>query len=85
MLVKEDVTVKEIADIIKKNGGAYLEDVKLFDVYQGAQIEAGYKSAAYSITFRSAEKTLADTDIADAMDKILKGLADELGAQLRDK
>lgn len=85
MLVKEDVTVKEIADIIKKNGGAYLEEAKLFDVYQGAQIEAGYKSVAYSITFRSAEKTLADADIADAMDKILKGLAEELGAQLRDK
>ena len=40
---------------------------------------------AYSITFRSAEKTLADADIADAMDKILKGLAEELGAQRRDK
>ena len=85
MLVKEDITVKEIADIIKKNGGAYLEEVKLFDVYQGAQIEAGSKSVAYSIAFRSAEKTLSDADIADAMDAILKGLADELGAQLRDK
>ena len=77
--------IGEVVDIIKKNGGAYLEEAKLFDVYQGAQIEAGYKSVAYSITFRSAEKTLADADIADAMDKILKGLADELGAQLRDK
>ena len=85
MLVKEDVTVKEIADIIKKNGGEYLEEVKLFDVYQGAQIEAGYKSVAYSIAFRSAERTLADTDIAEAMDAILKNLAEELGAQLRDK
>ncbi len=85
MLVKEDVTVKEIADIIKANGGAYLEEVKLFDVYQGAQIEAGCKSVAYSIAFRSAEKTLSDTDIADAMDAILKELAEKLGAQLRDK
>ena len=85
MLVKEDVTVKEIADIIKANGGEYLEEVKLFDVYQGAQIEAGCKSVAYSIAFRSAEKTLSDTDIADAMDAILKELAEKLGAQLRDK
>ena len=85
MLVKEDVTVKEIADIIKANGGAYLEEVKLFDVYQGAQIEAGYKSVAYSIAFRSAEKTLSDADIADAMDAMLKELAEKLGAQLRDK
>ncbi len=85
MLVKEEVTVKDIADQIRKNGGAYLEDVKLFDVYQGEQIEQGCKSVAYSISFRSAERTLADTDVADAMQNILDGLAKELGAQLRDK
>lgn len=85
MLVKEDVTVKQIADEIRKNGGMYLEDVKLFDVYQGEQIEAGYKSVAYSISFRSAERTLADTDVAEAMQAILDGLAKELDAQLRDK
>ncbi len=85
MLVKEDVTVKQIADEIRKNGGEYLESVKLFDVYQGEQIEAGYKSVAYSISFRSAERTLADTDVAEAMQNILDGLAKELGAQLRDK
>ena len=77
--------VKEIADIIKANGGVYLEEVKLFDVYQGAQIEADYKSVAYSIAFSSAEKTLSDADIADAMDAMLKELAEKLGAQLRDK
>ena len=85
MLVKEDVTVQELADIIKANGGVSLEEVKLFDVYQGAQIEAGYKSVAYSIAFRSTQKTLSDADIADAMDAMLKELAEKLGAQLRDK
>ncbi|MBM6828100.1 phenylalanine--tRNA ligase subunit beta [Anaerotignum lactatifermentans] len=85
MLVKEDVTVKQIADEIRKNGGAYLESATLFDVYQGEQIEEGYKSVAYSISFRSAERTLADTDVAEAMQAILDGLARELGAQLRDK
>ncbi len=85
MLVNEDVTVKEIEDCIKKNGGAYLEEAKLFDVYQGAQVGAGKKSVAYTITFRSAEKTLSDADIADAMDAILGALSKELGAQLRDK
>lgn len=85
MLVKEDVTVKQIADEIRKNGGAYLESATLFDVYQGEQIEAGYKSVAYSISFRSADRTLADADVAEAMQAILDGLAKELGAQLRDK
>ncbi|MFV0314098.1 MAG: phenylalanine--tRNA ligase subunit beta [Anaerotignum sp.] len=85
MLVKEDITVKEISDIIKKNGGEYLENVTLFDVYKGAQIQAGYKSVAYSISFRSAERTLADNDIADSMQTILDELATKLDAQLRDK
>lgn len=85
MLVKEDVTVKQIADEIKKNAGEYLEEVKLFDVYQGEQIEAGSKSVAYSISFRSADRTLSDSDIADSMQAIINGLANELGAQLRDK
>ena len=40
---------------------------------------------AYSIAFRSADKTLSDADIADAMDAMLKELAEKLGAQLRDK
>ena len=52
---------------------------------QGEQIEKGYKSVAYSISFRSAERTLADADVADSMQAILDGLAKELGAQLRDK
>lgn len=85
MLVKEDITVKQIADEIKKNGGEYLEEAKLFDVYQGEQIGAGHKSVAYSISFRSGERTLSDSDIAGPMQAIIDGLANELGAQLRDK
>ena len=85
MLVKEDVTVNQIADEIKKTAGEYLEEVKLFDVYQGEQIEAGSKSVAYSISFRNADRTLSDGDIADPMQAIINGLANELGAQLRDK
>ncbi len=85
MLVKDQVTVKEIKDVITTNGGEYLESVVLFDVYKGAQIEEGYKSVAYSISFRSQQQTLAESDIADAMQAILQALSAQLGAQLRDK
>lgn len=85
MMVNEDITVKQIADEIRKNAGEYLEEIKLFDVYQGEQIEAGRKSVAYSISFRSGERTLSDSDIAEPMKAIIDGLANELGAQLRDK
>ena len=63
MLVKDEINVKEIEKIIKAKGGKLLESIKLFDVYKGEQIEKGYKSVAYSILFRSNEKTLTDEEI----------------------
>lgn len=85
MLVKDEINVKEIEKIIKSKGGKLLESVKLFDVYKGEQIEKGYKSVAYSILFRSNEKTLTDEEVNSPMKKILKELEEKLQAQLRDK
>ena len=85
MLVKDEINVKEIEKIIKAKGGKLLESIKLFDVYKGEQIEKGYKSVAYSILFRSNEKTLTDEEINSPMKKILKELEEKLNAQLRDK
>ena len=85
MVVKQEVTVKEIETVIKKYAGQYLESVMLFDVYQGKQIGEGLKSVAYSITFRAAERTLVDKDVTEAMKQILDGLSKEVQAQLREK
>jgi len=85
MVVSEDVTVKQIENVIKQNAGQYLESVKLFDVYQGKQIGKGLKSVAYSITFRAADKTLVEQDVTEAMKQILEHLSSQLQAQLRDK
>ncbi len=85
MIVSEDVTVKEIEDIIKKKGGKNLERVKLFDVYKGEQVGKGLKSVAYSIRFRAADRTLTDDEVNKPVDKILSELKDKLGAVLRDK
>lgn len=83
LMVKEDIYVKEIEDIIEANGKGIVESYRLFDVYQGSQIEKGYKSVAYTITYRSADKTLTDDDVAEVHDNILKELNDKLGATLR--
>ena len=83
MLVKEDVFVADIEAVIRRNAGKILEDVILFDVYQGKQIEEGYKSVAYTIKFRASDRTLTEEEISTAMDKILKKLEEEVGAQLR--
>ena len=82
MVVPKTVMVGEIEKIIEQRGGKILESYQLFDVYEGDQIEEGYKSVAYSITFRAADRTLAEADITAAMKKILNGL-EGLGAVLR--
>ena len=68
--------------MIEKKGGAHLESFNLFDIYEGAQIKAGFKSVAYSIVFRAKDKTLEEAEITAAMDRILSGL-EELGIELR--
>ena len=83
LIVKDEVFVKQIEDIIKANGEDLVESYKLFDVYKGAQIEEGHKSIAYSITYRSAEKTLTDEDVAVVHEKILSELSEKLNANLR--
>ena len=82
MVVPKKILVGQIEDVIEKNGGANLESYKLFDLYEGAQIKAGFKSVAYSIVFRAKDKTLEEAEITAAMNKILKGLED-LGIELR--
>lgn len=83
LIVKDEVFVKQIEDIIKANGEDLVESYKLFDVYKGAQIEEGHKSIAYSITYRSKDKTLTDEDVAKVHDKILSELSEKLNANLR--
>ena len=82
MLVNKDIMAGQIEEIIVKNGGKLLEDCKLFDIYEGSQIQEGYKSMAYSITFRAKDRTLEEKDITEVMQKILKKLS-EAGIELR--
>lgn len=74
MVVPHDVTAAQIEAIFRQRGGKDLESLKLFDIYEGDQIEEGFKSMAYSLTFRSREKTLQEEDITKAMKKIMNGL-----------
>ena len=82
MVVPKDIEAASIEKIIRQRGGKILESLQLFDIYEGAQVQAGYKSMAYSLVFRSPEKTLEEADIAAAMKKILNGLS-SMGIVLR--
>lgn len=82
MVVPKEILVGQIEDVIAQRGGKILESYKLFDIYEGAQILAGHKSVAYSITFRAKDHTLTDDEVNASMRKILNGL-EGMGIQLR--
>ena len=82
MVMKKEILVGQVEEIIRKRGGKLLESYKLFDIYEGAQIKEGYKSVAYSISFRAEDRTLEDKEVSAVMEKILNGLK-ELDIELR--
>jgi len=84
MVVKEEIKVGDLQKEIKAVAGTLLESVKLFDVYRGAQILAGTKSVAFSLTYRAKDRTLTDTEVNDINTKVLVNLKDKYDAVLRE-
>ncbi|MCI8523049.1 MAG: phenylalanine--tRNA ligase subunit beta [Lachnospiraceae bacterium] len=82
MVVPKEIMAGQIEAIIAQRGGKILESYQLFDIYEGDQIKEGYKSVAYSITFRAKDRTLEEADVTAAMKKILNGL-EGMGIELR--
>ncbi|HIV23565.1 MAG TPA: phenylalanine--tRNA ligase subunit beta [Candidatus Merdiplasma excrementigallinarum] len=74
MVVPKEICAGQIEAMIEQRGGKILEGYHLFDIYEGAQIKEGYKSMAYSISFRAKDRTLEEADITAAMKKIWNGL-----------
>ncbi len=82
MLVPHAVSAGSIEDILVQRCGKLLEDVKLFDIYEGAQVKQGFKSMAYTVTLRAKDHTLTDDEINGTVKKILNGL-ERMGIELR--
>lgn len=82
-LIPHDVTAKEVFNAIKEHSGELLEDLRLFDVYQGKQIPQGHVSMAFSLTFRHPQRTLKDEDVDVIQQRIEQKLGEEYGASLR--
>ena len=82
LVVPHAVLAGQIEEIFDQRGGNILESYQLFDIYEGEQIEKGFKSMAYSLVFRAHDKTLGENEISAAMKKIMNGL-NGLGIELR--
>jgi len=84
IIVDEGVAASSVAEVITRTGGALLQQVELFDVYDGQPIPAGKKSLAYHLTFQSPGKTLTDKAVRKNRERIVKQLNRQFGATLRD-
>ncbi|HEC34925.1 MAG TPA: phenylalanine--tRNA ligase subunit beta, partial [Anaerolineae bacterium] len=84
VVVNEEVPAIEVQRYIEQAGGRLLRRVRLFDVYRGKQVEPGKKSLAYTLTFQADDRTLTDHDANRLRDKIVRRLAEKVGATLRD-
>jgi len=83
-IADESLEHQQVIDLINGVGMKILEKVELFDIFHDPEtIGAGRKSMAYSLTFRAADRTLKDSDVNKAHEKIRARLADELPIELR--
>ena len=79
----ESLTVAQAEKTICSAAGKLLRNVKLFDIYRGANLGEGKKSLAFSLELRADDRTLTDTDTEPVISKVLAALAEECGATLR--
>ena len=82
-IIDENVESQEIVDVVNENGGEYLVGIRLFDRYQGEQIEKGKVSLAYKILFQSQNSTLKDKYVKQAFQNIENGLKSKFNIELR--
>jgi len=82
-VIDEKYSSGEIIALIKKIDKQLIKAVKIFDVYQGDNIDTGKKSIAFSITLEPKDKTLSENDIEQISKKIISKIQESMGATLR--
>ena len=84
VVVPQDVAMEELEEVIRQNAGSLLKQVKVFDVYTGKQVEAGYKSMAFNLTFQADDRTLTDEEIDAVIKNVVEKVGEAYKAKLRD-
>ena len=84
VVVAEETPYRQVEELLVKAAGDLLESLSLFDVYSGPPLIAGWKSLAFSIVFRSHERTLRDEEVDERLGSIRSLLESKLGAVFRD-
>jgi phenylalanyl-tRNA synthetase beta chain len=84
VIVDDKVTADELVDAVAASSRGLIQDVRIFDIYKGAGIEAGRKSVAIGLILQETSRTLTDDDADGAMAAAVKKLEDKFAAVLRD-
>ena len=83
IVVPEDVTAERIQQSILSAGGKFLDSVRLFDVYRGKGISDGWKSMAFALAYRAADRTLTTEEVESAHLRLVRRVCDAVGGELR--
>jgi phenylalanyl-tRNA synthetase beta chain len=83
LLLKEEISLRDVFELAGRAGGLLLKELKLSDVYKGEQISAGYKGLTVSCVYRSKEKTLTEAEVAPAHAAVVQALSGHPGISLR--
>lgn len=84
VVVEEGVSADRIRQCVARQGIEVLQEIQIFDVYRGKGVPQGQKSLALGLILQDFSRTLKDTEIDDALTRIVSGLNRELGASLRE-
>jgi phenylalanyl-tRNA synthetase beta chain len=83
LIVSNDIPVSAVTHEINSIDSDIIESVRIFDIYTGKSIEKDKKSLAFSIRYRSSEKTLTDSEVDELHNSIVKRLQKTIKAELR--
>ena len=83
LVVDQDVVAGDVRDALREGAGELLEDIALFDVYQGQGIEDGKKSLAFGLRFRAADRTLTADEASEARAAAVAVATEKFGATQR--
>ncbi len=82
-VVNEEVTLRQLVQVIRAAGGDLLVELALFDLYRGDKLPAGAKSLAFRLTYQSQTTNLRDADVAKLRERIVRRVEREVGGKLR--
>jgi phenylalanyl-tRNA synthetase beta chain len=84
LVLDRDIPASAVIATARKAAPDTLQNLKLFDLYQGEHIDSGRKSIAMGLTLQAQSRTLTDDEVDSAIEQIVTTLANELGAALRE-